>query len=150
MYVFFAFPFSDYMDLETGRVKSVYKDFLENARAALINAGHRVFMAHYREKWGKDLMSPDECTQADLIEMKKADMVIAFPGYPISGGVHIELGWASAYEKKISIFLQQEVTYSPLINGLHTITDVTYHSYQNYSDEDLLEKIVNSLQDIKV
>lgn len=145
MNIFFAFPFSDHINKESGRLKETYKKFLANVREELINEGHSVFLSHYRENWGKNLMSPDECTQADLIEMKKADVVISFPGNPISGGVHVEMGWASALDKKVNLFLQNGVSYSPLIIGLHTVTDVTYYSYHDCLEEGLCKRIVESV-----
>jgi hypothetical protein len=74
----------------------------------VIFSGVWVFLAHYREKWGKDLMCADECTMDDYREMKLSDYDIAFPGKPISGGVHIELGWASSMKKNILLMLDKE------------------------------------------
>lgn len=145
MNIFFAFPFTDYLDKKSGQLQGKYKDFLSEVRQALIQEGHNVFLAHYREKWGKELMSPDVCTQADLIELKKADIVVSFPGYPMSGGVHVEMGWASALEKKVIFFLQNGISYSPLIIGLHMITDVDYYTYDDCLENGLCERIIESV-----
>ena len=94
----------------------------------MIFSGVWVFLAHYREKWGKDLMCADECTMDDYREMKLSDYVIAFPGKPISGGVHIELGWASSMKKNILLMLDKEEKYSPLVHQPHlsAITIVSF------------------------
>lgn len=146
MYIFMAFPFSNYIDKETGRVREDYVCFLSDVREKLIESGHEVFLSHFREEWGKQLMTPEECTKADLIEMYKSDLVVAFPGYPLSGGVHIEMGWASALEKKVNMFIKNGESYSPLIVGLHSVTDVQYYTYDDYMESGLAEKIVSSIR----
>lgn len=144
MYIFMAFPFSDHIDKETGRVREDYVCFLSDVREKLIENGHEVFLSHFREEWGKQLMTPEECTKADLIEMYKSDLVIAFPGCPLSGGVHVEMGWASAFGKKVNMFIRKGASYSPLIVGLHTVTDVEYYTYDDYMEGGLVEKIVST------
>lgn len=122
MKVFIAFPFSQIIDPDTRKIDCRHFNFLNNLRETLINRNYDVFLAHYREKWGKELMSPQECTYDDFQQMKDSDLVLAFPGSPISGGVHIELGWASTLNKEILLFLHKDIEYSPLITGLFTIT----------------------------
>ena len=96
MKFFLAYSFSALIDDKTGLVDEKNKQFLENMRNSIIKRKETVFLAHFRENWGKELMAADECTFDDFKEMNESDIVIAFPGNPISGGVHIELGWASA------------------------------------------------------
>lgn len=78
--------------------------------------------------------------------MNESDVILAFPGNPISGGVHIELGWASALHKKIYIFLEKTANYSPLITGLKTVTDVELveitEDFSVNSMIDLVEKVI--------
>ncbi len=91
-------------------------------------------------------MTADECTLDDFKEMNESDVILAFPGNPISGGVHIELGWASALHKKIYIFLEKTANYSPLITGLKTVTDVELveitEDFSVNSMIDLVEKVI--------
>ena len=69
----------------------------------------------------------------------QCDIFIAFPGIPASPGTHIEIGWASAFNKKIIFLLaDDEEKYAYLIRGLHKVTDVTYiiyHSIEEYYDK---------------
>lgn len=150
MHIFLAFPFSELCDKNIGTLKSQYINFLNNVRNDLIHLGHSVFLAHYREKWGKELMGPMECTPADYEEMKRADLVISFPGSPISGGVHIELGWASSLGKRILLFLKEDQPYSPLILGLETICDVQIVRYQNIFDHHIREQIIYQVNHISI
>jgi len=146
MHIFICFPFSQLIDKKTGIVCEEQQKFLANLRMALVKEGHEVFLAHYREKWGKELMGPLECTVDDFRQMKSTDLVIAFPGDPISGGVHIELGWASALNKKIVMFLKDGVEYSPLILGLSTVTETDTIYYKENVTE-TMEKILTYATD---
>jgi len=142
MKFFLAYSFSALIDDKTGLVDDKNKQFLENMRNSIIKRKETVFLAHFRENWGKELMAADECTFDDFKEMNESDIVIAFPGNPISGGVHIELGWASALKKKIYIFLEKNASYSPLIEGMKTITDVRVVELpDNYTAETVLRVV---------
>lgn len=131
MKVFLAFPFSNIISGDSKIVDQQYQLFLSKIRNHIINEGFEVFLAHYREKWGKALMTAQECTPLDLMEMQDSDLVIAFPGSPISGGVHIELGWASALKKKVVLFLKRDEQYSPLILGMDTVTNAKIVYYDD-------------------
>lgn len=132
MKIFIAFPFTAVIDKENGVVNKKTKSFLNKFRNMLIKQNFDVFLAHYREKWGLNLMLPDICTPLDLKEMKEADLVIAFPD--VSGGVHIELGWASILNKPIILMLDDKLDYSPLVLGLNKITDTSIIYFDNYLD----------------
>lgn len=62
--------------------------------------GYAVHNAHKREKWGREFMTSEQCTEIDFVEIDKCDLFIAFPGKPASPGTHIEIGWASALKKR--------------------------------------------------
>lgn len=85
---------------------------------------------------GKKYSSAEESTKIDYDTIKAVDLVCAIPGVPNSGGVHVELGWASVNKKNIKIFLNKNYKYSPMIEGLHCIIKTDYIYYENeYSDE---------------
>lgn len=142
MKFFLAYSFSALIDSKIGLVDENNKKFLENMRNEILERKEEVFLAHFREKWGKELMTADECTFDDYKQMRESDVVLAFPGNPISGGVHIELGWASSLQKKIYLFLEEGAVYSPLIEGMKTITDVrVVRLPAKYSVDTVLEAI---------
>lgn len=141
MHIFVAFPFSQLINEKTGLVRNDYIEFLDKIRNRILEEGNEVFLAHYRENWGKDLMGPMECTPDDYRQMQGTDLVLAFPGSPISGGVHIELGWASALGKKIVLFLKDKAEYSPLVFGISTICEAEIHYYDELDYEKLLPLI---------
>ena len=139
MRIFFGAPFSKYLD-DTGKTMRPEKEqLIKKMLDFLENKGHDVRNAHSREQFGKELMTPDICTKLDLEEIQKCDMFVAMPGNPPSGGVHIELGWASALNKKIVLLLRQEGKYSPLITGLNQVGQVNTVTFKN--EKELFEKL---------
>lgn len=150
MKVFLAFPFSNIINEETNLIVDNYMNFLKDIRESLLSRHFEVFLAHFREDWGKSIMTADECTPLDFKEMKDTDIVFAFPGSPISGGVHIELGWASAMNKKIVLFLDKKETYSPLVYGLSRITNVELFYFDNINDATVKEIIVKKVDKLSI
>ena len=108
--------------------------------------GHEVFSAQVRERFGDELLGAAQVTSEDFEEIKMSDLVIAFPGCsPISGGVHIELGWAAALNKPVIIFLRDEQVYSALIYGLDAITVVEYVFFDKWDSDMLVSKVADSV-----
>ncbi len=143
MRIFLAYPFTQLLVPESGLVEPRATSFLLTAVEELTRRGHSVFSAHRREAFGKELMAPDVATFLDYEEMCKADYVVAFPGNKlISGGVHIELGWAAAMRKPIAMFLAHTQSYSPLVTGLHKITEVKYIFFHEDGDDVLVTRVV--------
>jgi nucleoside 2-deoxyribosyltransferase len=121
--VFLAAPFTQFISSD-GVVEAPARSQLSTLRAALMANGHSVFLAHEREAWGAELMTPQQCTPLDFAEMQETDVVCAYLGEPPSYGVHIELGWASALDKPILLLVNSTVAYSPLVWGLSEMTEV--------------------------
>lgn len=83
--------------------------------------GLEVHCAHRREAWGREFMTPAQCTRIDFEEISKCDYFVAFPGSPASPGTHIELGWASALGKRIILLQEAGKDYAYLVRGLGEI-----------------------------
>lgn len=137
MRIFLGAPFTNY--LNGYEFNQELKQTLETIISSLEKKGHTVRSAHVREKFGQELMSPEECTPLDFEEIQKCDLFIAIPSNPPSGGVHVELGWASATKKDIIICMKKTGKYSPLIHGLHKISNSKTIIFESYSE--LPEKI---------
>jgi len=144
MKVFLSMPYSQLCD-ENYIVKEKYKKFFQNLINALENIGVEYYLACKRENWGKDYCSAEESTKIDFDALKNSDLICVIPGIPYSGGVHIEIGWASSFKKKINMFLKKGEFYSPVVTGLNSITDVKYHYYNDDYNDELLNKIINSV-----
>ncbi len=148
MKVFLAMPYSQLCD-SNYRVKEKYKNFFEKLTLSLKEINCDYFLAHEREKWGKAFTSNIESTKIDYETIKNVDLVCALPGVPVSGGVHVEIGWASANKKSMKIFLKKGYKYSPMVTGIHCITNADYIYYnEDYSDE-LIELILKEIKNYK-
>ena len=145
--VFLAAPFKALVDEKTGELCVHMKRHLTGIISRLSDLGMDVHNAHQREGWGKEFMTPEECTEIDYNEISSCDYFIAFPGAPASPGTHIEIGWASALGKKIILLLENEKTYAFLISGLRTVGDVDY-IYFDYKDSSLtyVDAVIEKLE----
>lgn len=137
--MFLAGPFKRLVDSKTGIMEKHEKQKLLNLISFFETRGFSVHNAHKREGWGKDFMTPEECTEIDFKEISTCDLFVAFPGVPASPGTHIEIGWASALNKPIILLLEEEKDYAFLINGLGTVANVTFIRFQ--TEEDYLSQL---------
>ena len=145
MKIFFAIPYSQLCDKKY-EVKKEYREFLEKLIEETKKLGCDYFLAHERENWGKEYSSAEESTQIDFETIKNSDLICVIPGAPNSGGVHVEIGWASANKRKMRIFLKNDYPYSPMVTGIHELTDAKYYYYDNDFGEALLELIINCIK----
>lgn len=141
MKVFLAMPYSQLCD-EKYEVKTEYKNFFTKLTDELKKINCSYFLAHEREKWGKTYSSPEESTTIDFETIKEANLVCVIPGVPNSGGVHVEIGWASANKKPLKIFLKNNYSYSPMVTGIHCLTQTDYIYYNKDYSEELIELII--------
>ncbi|UTR14032.1 DUF4406 domain-containing protein [Salipaludibacillus sp. LMS25] len=146
--IFLAAPFKSLVDKKTSVLEDDMKKRLIELITYLENSGYEVHNAHKRELWGKEFMTPEQCTKIDYEEIASCDIFIAFPGLPASPGTHIEIGWASALNKKIILLLLEGLeNYAYLVRGLHTVSHVDYIVY---SEEDhYMDKVDTILKEIE-
>ena len=148
MKVFLAMPYSQLCD-DNYVVKSKYKSFFIKLTEEIKKINCEYFLAHEREKWGKAYTSDLESTLIDYKTIKSVDLVCVIPGNPISGGVHVEMGWASANKKVMKIFLKNGANYSPMVTGMKCLTLTKYVYYEeDYSDE-LVNLIIKEIKKYK-
>ena len=142
--IFIACPISKY--LHKNGMDPNFEKFIISVYDICNQYSSNVFMALHREKFGKARMEDDVCTPLDYMEMKQSDIVIAIP--EDSQGVAVELGWASAMNKKILVILNDNFCHSPLINAIHTVTEAKYYKISGidgYHIEELMNSISNYL-----
>ena len=143
MRIFLAYPFSSKIP-EDGLLPLDFREEICNLKCQLEKNGHTVISAHEREDWGESILPPNECTKLDHKEISEADILVAYPGNPPSGGVHIELGWASALGKTIIVISKCNDVYSPLVVGLSEITTVINVTYDDiFEFPNKLNEILN-------
>ncbi|SHF58711.1 nucleoside 2-deoxyribosyltransferase [Streptoalloteichus hindustanus] len=121
--VFLAAPFAQWLSAD-GVVDSRARRGLTALRQTFLNLGLPVFSAHHNERWGQGWLPPETCVPSDFRAMQTADVVCAYLGTPPSGGVCLELGWASAMHKPVLLVLDDGARPSQMIEGLATVTPV--------------------------
>ncbi|MFF8832359.1 hypothetical protein [Streptomyces sp. NPDC015131] len=129
--MFLAGPFLQLLDPVTGEMPPGTRAPFAFLIDHFEGHGFGVHNAHRREAWGAELMSPETCTPLDQEEIRKADVFVALPGVPASPGTHIEMGWASAFDKPIVLLLERGREYAFLVRGLHTVATVEYVLYDD-------------------
>lgn len=145
MKVFLAMPYSQLCD-DKYEVKEEYRNFFVKLTNGLKDMECDYFLAHEREKWGKTYCSAEESTAIDYETIKQVDFVCVIPGVPNSGGVHVEIGWASANQKKLKIFLKKNHSYSPMVTGIHCLTQTEYIYYDNDYSNEVVELILGEVK----
>lgn len=146
--VFLAAPYSQWMDPAAGRVQDHWRARLDRLRMSFISAGARVFSAHHNEQWGLGWLPADQCTPADFRAMQVADVVCAIVGSPPSGGVAVELGWASALAKPVVLVKTPDTACSPLIDGLSSITRAATISDDDAWDDKFFAQLVTCMAEV--
>lgn len=141
--VFLAGPFKALVDRETQTMNDA--DILQFSSLIDFFEEHNfdVHCAHKREAWGREFMTPQECTNIDFQEISKCDYFIAFPGAPASPGTHIEIGWASALNKPIILLLEEDQDYAFLIQGLGEVASLVniHFKKHNLASEKVLQAV---------
>lgn len=111
----------------------------------LESKGNSVFNVHVERNFGKNGWdASDIVAKWALDEMKKSELLIAYPGNPPSGGVHMEIGWASIMDKRIILLLKKDREYSPMIHGLKEIAKVDVVEFE--TDDEAIEGINKCLE----
>jgi hypothetical protein len=119
--VFLSAPFTGKLrrrDDGGQEIAAEHRDVLEGVMHLVRSLGLEVDCSHREEKWGREISGEEECTRRDWTAIRDDQMLIALVDSPPSGGVHIELGWASALGKPVIIAASNGTELSPLARGL--------------------------------
>lgn len=109
------------------RVNDGYRALYQELIDEFEDRGWQVFNAHRREAWGAQMLDDARSTRLDFDDVSACDVFVATPGTsPASPGTHVEIGWASALDKKIILLVQDEREYAALVTGLPSVADVTF------------------------
>lgn len=146
MNVFLASPFSQFCDEETDTIIN-NRWFFEDIIFKLKQKNIKYFCSQEREEWGAKYIGPTESIKADVNGIQECNLFVAIPGNPISGGVHVEIGWASSLKKKMIVFLEKGIEYSPMILGLPEITNCKFVYYDKLIDKKTVDIIINEIME---
>lgn len=143
---FLAAPYSQWMDEDRVALLPECKRDIEMVRKGLLATGASVFNAHFNEDWGRSWLPADICTPLDHEAVSQSSAVIAFVGDPPSGGVYVELGWASALQKPILAIVTPGAAVSPMLLGMHMVTHVDVLERPEELDDRFLETAFDHLE----
>ena len=124
-----------------------FKEIVENLR----ESEHTVYCALDLYKWQSDgFKSPKEAIEIDWKEIQKADHVIACPTVndDASSGVHVEIGWATALKKPLTILIHRSAAdQTVMVTGLitHSYFNVQIFQYENEPLE-ILDKLIERIE----
>ena len=116
---------------------------------------HDVYCALRCYHWKySGLATPENAVKRDWEEVQKADHIIACPivGDSSSQGVHVEVGWATALKKPLSILIHRpQPKYSVMITGLkkHRDFDVKYFYYNTDPSREVFSDLIQHLASYK-
>ncbi|MBQ7240095.1 MAG: hypothetical protein IJS56_01515 [Bacilli bacterium] len=147
MNIFLASPFSQFCEGDSDIIVE-NRWFFERLIKFFKKNKFDYFCSQERENWGENYVSPEESIICDVNGIKDCDLFVAIPGNPISGGVHVEIGWASAYNKKMLVFLDKNIEYSPMILGLKELTDCTFIYYDDLLTDETVDLIIKSIKEV--
>jgi len=134
----------------TGPADSVFTLSLRSrvtaVRDTLLDAGVAVYSAHHDEAWVTRGAAPERRAPSAFRAMQVADLAFAYIGSPLSAGVALELGWASAMRKPIVLLVDQAVAHSPMISTLEEVSPVLPMEFDNgWSGMALKHAVVTAL-----
>jgi nucleoside 2-deoxyribosyltransferase len=111
-------------------------------REALLNSGVRVFSSHHDQSWVARGVAESPRVPSTHRAVMTADVVVACVGSPLSSGVALELGWASAMRKPIILLVDRAVEHNPLVESLEEVCPVFPLAYDNSWSATALQQIL--------
>jgi hypothetical protein len=142
--IFIACPISKFFVGER-KLDPEFKSFIQGVQQTCRQYSSDVFLALERELFGDALMDGVQCTPLDYAGMKRADDIIAFP--EDSQGVAVEIGWASALNKRLLVFTDQRFHYSPLVSCIHTVCNARVLRYEHQSYAKSLTSVLPAIHE---
>lgn len=127
-------------------IDTSYINFLDMIESVIREQGFETFLPHRDlHNWGTADVDEDEIGKRSIDELKSSDLLVAYPEQSV--GVNIELGWASAFKKKILILLNENSRVSIMHSGLKGVTDSKIIKFKDIMD--LRSKLREELAHLK-
>lgn len=98
-------------------------------RTALLDCGVKVFSSHHDEAWMARGAMPGPRVPSVHRAVVSADVVVASVTSPLSSGIALELGWASAMRKPIVLLVDRSIAHNPLVTALEQVCPVLALTY---------------------
>lgn len=143
MHIFLGLPISGPLSESEKNYRTAYLELVQEILTILRkNDSNTVFCALEAEKWGAELWEPEKAARRDFVELRKADIVMFFYPKRYISSLLIELGWATALDKKCLVFQHESIEPIYLLEGLSAIA---HFELQTYRDKDELLLKVSQL-----
>jgi len=127
MKIFFATSFSSKIDSE-GKVLPEFRASIEKLLSRYEAQGHEVFCAVRAENWRIAAQDPVMALKLDLQHIKKADKFVALLDEQVSAGVQLEIGYALALGKEITLLAVLDAKLGWTNQALMKLTNVQYET----------------------
>lgn len=120
--------------------------YMEQIEKVIQEYGFTTCLPHRDEgKWGEIYLPASEIAKICFNHVESSGVIVALPEH--SRGVHLELGYAAALNKRIIICLKDNEVESTLTPGLSQQTETTFIRYRNERDLiSQLSKVLSRLQ----
>jgi len=105
--VFLAAPFTAYRRGSTGIMEKSAKVSIKSVMANLRGMGLSVWAAHEEEQYGRAQLGDNEIASRDYQRLLTARALLVWPMDAFSGGMNVELGWATAHGKPLIIDMNE-------------------------------------------
>jgi hypothetical protein len=142
--IFIACPITKFF-LNGRKLDEDFEFFIKEVRKVCLSRSERVFLALDRELYGEALMDPLECVPLDYQELVEADDIIAFPEDSL--GVAVEMGWASAFRKRMLVFTDQRFAYSSLIKAIDSVSPARVVQFFHEGYRESLPRVKSEILD---
>ncbi|MFB7662628.1 hypothetical protein ACFC1R_01595 [Kitasatospora sp. NPDC056138] len=120
---------------------------LTTLRSTLLRSGAAVYSAHHSDAWTVAGRAPEPRVPSDFRALQTADLVFAYVGAPLSAGVSLELGWASALRKPVVLLVDEAITHNPLIATIEQVAPVLPLVFDDTWSQEALRHTVETALD---
>ncbi|WP_157596982.1 TIR domain-containing protein [Streptacidiphilus rugosus] len=146
MRVFLAAPSLRLTGPADGVFSLALRGRLTALRDALLDSGVSVFSAQHDDVWTTRGVGIGLRVPSAFRAMHAADLAVAYVGSPLSAGVGMELGWATALRKPVVLLVDKAVSHSPMITTLEEVSPVLPLEFDpNWTAAQLRHTIITAL-----
>jgi len=117
-----------------GELKDIaYIGFPEGIENVVKECGFETFLPHRDlNKWGRVYIEPSATVSGCYMAISSCDIFIAYPGK--SRGVHVEMGWASSFKKRLILLIPMGEKPSLIISGLNAVARTEVVEFKDAED----------------
>lgn len=115
-------------------------------REALLDAGVTVYSQHHDDCWTTRGIGTGFRVPSAFRGMQSADLAFAYVESPLSAGVGMELGWASALRKPLVLLVDHAAAHNPMISTLEEVCPVLPLQFDvSWSPQNLRHAVLTAL-----